>query len=195
MKKEKQCIIYEAALKVFSEYGFERSTMDDIAEVAGIAKGTIYYNYRSKRELFLAIIDDAIDKMTDRMEKIIENPGDVSLKLEKIIEVQLNFYDEYKNYCKVLLSEVLWSLGGHWQEEAEKVRQKIFGQVEKVVAGGIEQGNLSPELSSKTVSSALFGMTVVTGFNYFLFEKNYSLENVKKDLQELFLKGVQIRQV
>ena len=48
--------ILEAARKVFAEKGFHEATMDDIAEAAGVAKGTVYLYYESKRDVYFAAL-------------------------------------------------------------------------------------------------------------------------------------------
>ena len=49
--------ILEAAMKVFVKNGYAQTRMEDIAEVAGLSKGAIYHHYKSKKELFLSLID------------------------------------------------------------------------------------------------------------------------------------------
>ena len=55
--------ILEAARKVFAMKGFNEATVDDIADAAGVAKGTVYLYYRSKRELYLAALKFGIQQM------------------------------------------------------------------------------------------------------------------------------------
>ena len=61
--KATQKKILAAAIAVFSRKGFHQATMDDIAGAAGVAKGTLYYNYDSKSALFSAAITDGIDEL------------------------------------------------------------------------------------------------------------------------------------
>ena len=56
MNKTKN-LIFESAIKTFSESGYRGATMDDIASNAGLAKGTLYYNFASKEEIFNFIVD------------------------------------------------------------------------------------------------------------------------------------------
>ena len=50
--------LLEAAARVFAERGFERASVDDIAAEAGLSKGTLYWNFKSKDELFRALMDE-----------------------------------------------------------------------------------------------------------------------------------------
>ena len=57
--------ILEGAIKVFTEYGFESSSMDKIAEVAGVSKRTVYNHFPSKEALFQTIVFDFFQQGTD----------------------------------------------------------------------------------------------------------------------------------
>ena len=49
--------ILEAAFKVFVKKGYSKTTMDDIVDVSGLSKGALYHYYKSKKDLFLSLID------------------------------------------------------------------------------------------------------------------------------------------
>jgi AcrR family transcriptional regulator len=57
--------VLDVALAVFAEKGFHDTSMNDIAEAAGVTKPVVYQHYESKRALFLAIIDHVGDRMID----------------------------------------------------------------------------------------------------------------------------------
>jgi AcrR family transcriptional regulator len=60
--EERPAQITYAALDVFAEKGFARATMDEIADAAGITKGTIYLYFKSKKELFLAVVREQMER-------------------------------------------------------------------------------------------------------------------------------------
>jgi AcrR family transcriptional regulator len=74
-RKEKQahtrkCLI-EAAAKVFTRRGMERASIDEVAEDAGYTKGAFYANFKSKEELFLAMLDEKFGEEIQRIEKAL----------------------------------------------------------------------------------------------------------------------------
>ncbi len=71
--------IVAAALTVFSERGFAAARLDDVAERAGIAKGTIYLYFATKEELFEAVVREAISPVLDRMSGALALP-DISCR-------------------------------------------------------------------------------------------------------------------
>ncbi len=64
--------ILGAAREVFGRRGYHGATIEEIADEAGLSNGAIYYNFGSKQELFLALLEERID---ERVERITELPG------------------------------------------------------------------------------------------------------------------------
>lgn len=71
--------IADAALAIFAEKGFDASTMDEVAEAAGISKGTIYLYYSSKEDLLVDSVEMAIrenqSKVLPILTRVVKNPG------------------------------------------------------------------------------------------------------------------------
>ena len=70
--------ILEAAATVFSQKGFHQAKMDEIAKQAGVAKGTLYYNFSGKSKLFAATVTEGMEKIIGQVEKELES--DLPLK-------------------------------------------------------------------------------------------------------------------
>lgn len=98
--------ILEAARKVFAKKGFNDATVDDIANAAGVAKGTVYLYYRSKRDVYFAALKFGIEQMYSMLvEKLrgVSNPED---KLRVLIDVKLAYFDENRDFFKIFYSEL-----------------------------------------------------------------------------------------
>jgi len=187
-EQQKKLPIFEAAMAVFSEKGFEKATVDEIAERAGIAKGTIYYNYGSKRELFLSLVEEGIERLENAVKKEIARRKSIPAKLESLITVQLRFFDDYKNYCKVLLSEV-WGQETRWEETARQIRSGYLSIIRELIDVGKKEGIIKKELETATATSALFGMVGIAALDWFLFEKEYPYDDILNTLKTLFFTG------
>src|ERR1700712_2013080 len=60
-------LIVDAALALVAERGFAATSVDDIAATAGVAKGSIFYNFGSKAGLFESIISEGVGRLTDAL--------------------------------------------------------------------------------------------------------------------------------
>ena len=86
LKEKRREEIIHAAMKVFSQYGYERATMENIAAEAGIGKGTIYEYFPSKRQLFEDMIYFYLDKY--------------KYNLREVIFKRQSFHQKFHNLCQ-----------------------------------------------------------------------------------------------
>src|SRR5918996_3044348 len=64
--------LLEAAAIVFARKGFHEATLDEVAATAGFSKGAVYSNFKSKDDLFLALLDDRIDRQFAVVSEVLE---------------------------------------------------------------------------------------------------------------------------
>src|SRR5713226_7792615 len=86
--------ILEAARKVFAKRGFHEATVDDIANAAGVAKGTVYLYYRSKRDVYFAALKFGIEQMYSMLVEKLRDVSTPQDKLRVLIGVKLAYFDE-----------------------------------------------------------------------------------------------------
>lgn len=120
--------IIEGAIKVFIENGFDNSSMDRIAEVAGVSKRTIYNHFTSKESLFQAIVADFL-KQRDEI-KPIKYSKDLSLgvQLKKFAEAELYLINDpiRRGLSKLLTSVFLMDIDFGKDTRSQYVPQKSF---------------------------------------------------------------------
>jgi AcrR family transcriptional regulator len=86
--------ILEAALRVFGQYGYRRTSVDDIAREAGIAKGTVYLSFASKEEVFQALAQHLSQQMLTGAEAASRRPGTTADKLAAMHAAWFGTYAE-----------------------------------------------------------------------------------------------------
>src|SRR5918911_677352 len=79
--------ILEAARKVFAKKGFSNATVDDIASAAGVAKGTVYLYYESKRDIYFAALKFGIEQMHSLLREELNKVSTPEEKLRTLISV------------------------------------------------------------------------------------------------------------
>ncbi|SNX53445.1 TetR/AcrR family transcriptional regulator [Thermoanaerobacterium sp. RBIITD] len=154
MNKTKEKI-FNAAIDIFSKKGFYKATMDEIAEKAGVAKGTLYYHFKSKDEILEFLIMEGLSLLRNQIIDNINILKNSIEKLREIIIVQSNFLCKYKDFVLILLSQ-LWGK----EEIQSSFREKIYDYlkiIEDIIDEGIKE-KLIVKCDKKLVSSVFFGM-------------------------------------
>lgn len=90
----KRAAILDAALRLFSQYGYRRTSIDDIAREAEIAKGTVYLSFKSKEEIFRALCERLIESAESAVKLARTTIGPVDERLVAVLEAKFGFFFE-----------------------------------------------------------------------------------------------------
>jgi AcrR family transcriptional regulator len=175
--------LYEAAVDLIAERGYAATTVDDIALRAGVAKGTVYYNFASKTELFEELLRHGIGLLTERFREVSAGvpPRDA---VGALIRAQLEYIQRYRAFAQLLLSE-MWRSNREWQQTLRLLREEVVGVIAGVVRAGVDSGDFPADLDVQVASSALFGVGLVVAVDWLVFQPDRRIEDVEESLRAI----------
>ncbi|MFI6105097.1 TetR/AcrR family transcriptional regulator [Streptomyces sp. NPDC051310] len=180
--------LYEAAVTLIAEQGFSATTVDEIAERAGVAKGTVYYNFKSKTELFEELLRHGVGLLTASLRAAADDTaargGTKVEALDAMIRAGLLFIDRYPAFTQLYVAE-LWRTNRAWQSTLLVVRQEAVAVVEAVLREGVANGELSDEIDIPLTAAALVGMVLVAALDWQAFQSERSIDDVHAALSRL----------
>lgn len=97
--------ILSAARTVFATRGFNDATVDDIAAAAGIAKGTVYLYFPSKKEIYLAALKHGILELQAQTRSAMQKADGIQAKLQAFVRTRLEYADANRDFFKIYHSE------------------------------------------------------------------------------------------
>ena len=89
--------IIDAALKLFSEYGYSKASMRMIANASGISVGGLYLYFKNKDELYLTLIKSRLDELVDMTRKSLKDIDDPADAVSKFISLHLAYAKNIEN--------------------------------------------------------------------------------------------------
>lgn len=180
--------LYEAAVTLIAEQGFSATTVDEIAERAGVAKGTVYYNFKSKTELFEELLRHGVGLLASSLrtaaDTTAERGGSKIEALDAMIGAGLVFIDRYPAFTQLYVAE-LWRTNRAWQSTLLVVRREAVAVVESVLREAVEGGELSDEIDVPLTAAALVGMVLVAALDWQAFQPERSMDEVHAALSRL----------
>ncbi|MFI6050331.1 TetR/AcrR family transcriptional regulator [Streptomyces violascens] len=180
--------LYEAAVTLIAEQGFSATTVDEIAERAGVAKGTVYYNFKSKTELFEELLRHGVGLLTASLQaaadETAERSGTKVEALDAMIRAGLDFIHRYPAFTQLYVAE-LWRTNRAWQSTLLVVRREAVAVVETVLRDAVAEGELSEEIDIPLTAAALVGMVLVAALDWQAFQSERSLDDVHAALSRL----------
>jgi AcrR family transcriptional regulator len=96
--------IQDAATRVIARNGMANATMQDIADEAGIAKGTIYLYFSDREDLVEKSFDCAISRLHGKVEEALARPGSFAERLRFMVMSKLEFFDANREFFRVYMS-------------------------------------------------------------------------------------------
>jgi AcrR family transcriptional regulator len=169
-----------AAVELIAEQGFSATTVDDIATRAGVAKGTVYYNFESKTVLFEELLRHGIGLLTAEFRAAVAGlpPREA---LAALVRAELDYIRRYRAFAQLLLSE-MWRTNREWQQTLRLLRGEAIEVIAETVRAGVASGDLPADLDVRTASSALFGVGLVVAVDWLVFSPDRPIEDVQEAL-------------
>ena len=174
-KKEK---ILEAAREIFFKKSFYEATMDDIAQLSGIKKPTIYYYFPSKIDLASQLMEVNVKKIFEKINKIISTTNNVKQRIKIIVEFYINLLEENS---KIFIIMQRISYDFMQKEDSKKKINELF---EKLRRKQKKAGDLFGEVilcSGKKVSGDLFLYSMIAALGRAIFENVSQGRKPKKE--------------
>ena len=151
--------ILKGALEVFKASGLEGATMDQIAQNSGFGKATLYYYFKSKEDVFSAILEDGWENIWESLEPIIadqDSPRNsfikLLMKIAEIAQERPGLFEFLFNAPKTIkLDKQPW----------KEYQQRLYGVIQGLLEDGVKDGEfpkINPDLMFKALGGLFMGL-------------------------------------
>jgi AcrR family transcriptional regulator len=161
---DKRSQILQAAFKLFAQKGFFHTTVEEVAQEAGVGKGTVYGYFASKQDLLHQMLFFASDYYFDTFSKVMEGNGELREKLERITREHFRFFTEHRDIARVILFEHRYIKEelSYWVMEREQVRIDYLVELLREAAANGEIRQVNFQVAARMITGALWNIGVET---------------------------------
>ncbi|MFH1845073.1 MAG: TetR/AcrR family transcriptional regulator, partial [bacterium] len=185
--KRKQ--ILDAAVIEIAQHGYYQTTVSMIARRAGVADGTIYLYYQSKKDILVSIFDQAVGRFIDEGRRQVQIEASAEAKLERIIELHLDLVGQDRDLAVIFQVELRHSLHFLNLFSRRRIRDYLEIIAEVILEGqtsGAFRSELDPLLTAKVVFGTLDGLAT----DWILSRHNTRLGGRAEAVSGLLLRGL-----
>lgn len=118
-RQERRLLLLEAARRVFVARGFHATSMDEIAEAAGVSKPVVYQHFPGKLELYLDLLDDGCASLLAAVRDALASTSDNRTRVQRTYEAYFSFICAPEETYRLVFESDL----GHEREVARRVEQ------------------------------------------------------------------------
>lgn len=181
VKSEIRAEIVGIARKVFSRYGYRKATMDEIARSAKMGKSSLYYYYKSKEEIFEAVVVREAQELKRQLERVINSDKMPMERLKDYFMFRLYHVKTVSNFYTVLNEEAFEQMK-FVQRIRSKFEEEEYKMVYTILDRGIKEGDFvinNPDIGAIAFTTMLKGLELPLFLNkYKRAEKEKLLENL-----------------
>lgn len=196
-KKEKKRHIIQSALRIFSRKGFNLTTISDIAEEAGIGKGTVYEYFDSKEAVISFSFDYFMQELVPDFEAIIRESIPASEKLERMISGFGHILSSKENQDLLSIMFDVWAAGIRSRDSRSSLESKMkrFYQdyrstVSTVLRHGVRAGEFRKDIKPHVQASLLIGLLDGLLVQWILDKREFPLQTALEAVGKTFLYGL-----
>lgn len=155
MREEKQTDIINAAIRVFSEHGFDGAKMEYIAKEAGIGKGTVYEYFESKERLFDEMLKSSVEKFRLGLKESMDKGATVEERLLNCSRYGTEFMNKHMDILQIAMQVSMLSKEIRAQLIAE--RAVIFQHYIEMVKVAKAKGEFRVDLDEELATFCIMG--------------------------------------
>jgi AcrR family transcriptional regulator len=143
-KLQRRQQIIDAAEQCYREYGFDGSTMDNIAEKAELSKGTLYLYFENKQEIFWALGLQASNELAETLAQDLEQYPTGMAKLQAINDRVISFFQDNRDFLEIVRIMFQYMKGFVWEnmDEAREADDRIMALMLDAVELGQRDGSI-----------------------------------------------------
>lgn len=187
MAHETKKKILETARSLFAENGYHETSMATIARETGIGKGTLYWHFNSKEDLFKELIMDEGQALFEKTRALAEGEKSVEESIFSYIKLKVDFFEGHRDLARIVINNSnLIS-----QEIRDKVlakRKEMIENLSKIVERGIEEG-IFRDTNPRDTAIAIMHITNSAN-SFFIFEGSRSRKEKVKFLYDFIMHGI-----
>ncbi len=164
LRQKRREVILEAAAKAFAKKGYQRATIKEIAQEAGIAPGTIYLYFDDKRTLLLSIAEQLINLVPQELPDPEPNAAQVRDFIHRLLDERLAMIEEHRAFFHALTA-AMWTDDKLRTRYLRQILAPIWEVIESFLEIGMDSGKvrqLDPQIVARSMIGSIFLFTMIS---------------------------------
>lgn len=179
--------IFETSMDLFAKKGYDATSIEEITATVGVAKGTLYYHFSSKEEIFNFLISEGMKLLTNSIEIKMSKCDNFIDKLRAVILIQVKVLIKYEAFMSILLSQI-------WGNEPRNINcmkyvSDYIKVIENIIAEGIEKGEIT-KMDPAACAAGIFGLTCSTLVYKTRKQEELDINKTFLELEKLVISGL-----
>lgn len=189
-KKAKANRIADAAVRVLRQKGYAKTRMADIAQAAGMGKGTLYEYFPDKPAMVRHAFTAYFETFARGMEQAMEGPSSAADKLFALLAFALSHAAEWEDHCSVVIDQMSCERSSEERVFLTGVYDAMKALIAELLRQGQQEGSLDPGISPEAMAQLFVSLYDGVILQRLLQEKPMDLAGLGEAVARLLTKGI-----
>lgn len=179
--------ILEAAVRVFAEKGYHETRMDDIVNASNTSKGSLYFHFPNKQEIFFGLIETFAGLLESRLKDSLASEQHGSDQLDSALTGSLRLFSQYRALAKIVLVQAV-GLGTAFEQRRRAINDRFTAIIQDRIDNGIQDGSLpaqNAELTARAWVGALNEIVI-----HWIYTGSPDLETAVPEIKAFLLRSI-----
>ncbi len=192
-KARKRGSILDAAFSILKKSGYHEATMKKIAAEAGVSYGTLYWHFKSKEEIFFAVLERELMAYDEEYERLIHADMPALDKLKMLLFFSVGTLDKSSDYITLMYSALVGS-GDRFERNFEDMVHTMYDKynalVDNLLMQAQKEGSVRLDLDTRAVAVTLVSMLDALFIQYGFKTATMDTDRLAQGLWDFIVKGV-----
>ena len=191
-KRQRLQRIISVSRQLFTSKGFQNTTIQDIAEEAGIGLGTLYLYANGKEDLLVLVFRETLLQVTELAFDSVDPEDEVINQLMGFFQGHIDYHKEDRHLSRTVLKELSFPVNPQRRHDIELIFNTAYDKLTQLLKRSIKQGKLSSKLYLGTAVTSIFGLFyhLLQGFLCDFFGEDEFKKNLRHALEMLLAQSL-----
>jgi TetR/AcrR family transcriptional regulator, fatty acid metabolism regulator protein len=179
--------ILEAAVQVFAEKGYHETRMDDIVSQSNTSKGSIYFYFPSKQDIFFGLIETFTGLLESRLKDAIATEEHGLQQVDSALSASLRLFSQYRTLAKIVLVQAV-GLGAAFEERRRAINDRFAAIIQARLERAVQDGSIPPlqaDLAARAWVGALNEIVI-----HWIYTGQPDLETAVPEIKTFLLRSI-----
>ena len=182
--------IFETSMKLFAEKGYDATSIEEITVTVGVAKGTLYYHFSSKEEIYNFLVEEGIKLLQNSIDIKTSKLSNYIDKIKAIVLIEIKIVLKYEDIITILLSQFYGKEARN--QKCQKHIYEYISKIEEIVKEGIEQRQIK-QGDPKAIASEIYGLICSSLVYKLRNQENFDVMKLYKEFENTVIEGLKVK--
>jgi TetR/AcrR family transcriptional regulator len=181
--------ILDAAASVFSRKGYHKASMDEISADAGVAKGSLYYHFHDKSQLFQAVAVRGMEELRCELQQATELEVPINDKVAAVIDRVTALCFDYSDIFNIIMSDMAEGIEPEAWRNIQEAKSRLLDYITGLLREGWEYEHIIRKLDFELVTYALLSF-IYTYRKQSIVRGDDARDKILGEIREVVMHGI-----